>query len=257
MKHKKPVLRWIKASDLKTHPVVQRALNEKQVEEIAAAFRPDSFGTITVVEGRNHRLLIIDGQHRWAAIQRAVGSAAPVPCSVITVDDEIQDGARIFLDMNRERRSVHSYDRFVQEVNAGEDAALAVMAALKEVRLKVGQDNKSGTIRAVEACKSVYARGGAAGLRRTLAILTTAWPDDPDSVYQSLIRGVALLTERANGALDDAALARRLGRSGTANSFIGRSREWARTRTCSAPRAVAEMMMATYNKGRSTGKVEI
>src|SRR5215471_1460970 len=98
----------------------QRGFEIKRAEKIKDQFDPDSFGFIVVTkpdaQGIYH---CADGQHRRAAVEMMWGPDERVPCYIVDADTP-ERAAKIFLQMNKQRRPPQPLENFKVAVTAGE-----------------------------------------------------------------------------------------------------------------------------------------
>jgi hypothetical protein len=150
---------------------------------------------------------VVDGQTRAAAIRELAAAGqipGQVPCLVysgLTQADE----ASLFVRLQRERRGMHSYERFRAAVVAGEPEAVAIKALCDRLGYRLGQ--QATELSAVSALENVYRRGSAV-LERTLLLLRSAWGEEymPSG---DVLRGLGRLLD-TTGGIEDEQLAARL-----------------------------------------------
>lgn len=147
------------AGDFMVDHQVQRNLNDKRVEEMAADFRPDSMGLITASRRLDNRLYILDGQHRVAAARQANydGPIATREFQNLTIEEE----AGLFLTLNHTRH-VSPIERFKVRVTLGDRVAVNVNNILKAYGLHVdyAAAKQGNTVSAIVTLESVYRGAG-------------------------------------------------------------------------------------------------
>jgi len=210
--------RELPANILTIDPRVQRKLDQRRVDRLAAEWDDLMVGIITV----SHRMtalpldgetdpfeealdeyVVLDGQTRLAAFRQVCGNtgdtSAPVLAQVhtgLTLEEE----AEIFLKHNN-RKAVISADRFRIAVVAGEQWALDITQILAEhnwTARGVTVDGK--TLRqfgGVVAAEKVYRLGGYDALKHTFVTIENAWGSkNRDAVCAHTLYGLGLLHAR-------------------------------------------------------------
>jgi hypothetical protein len=251
----------VRADVLKVHPEAQRQLSPLQIKKRMLDFDLDSIGTIHVVEmiATDLRVLaidvpadqlwIIDGQHRWTALMQHGMGEWKVSCHHHGVVSNAR-ACDLFLKLN-DRAVVSAYDKFLNEVQSGNQVAIGAKRAAEELGLRVARQTGVGHIVCVTAMKGVYAADDGRTLEATLETVLAAWGKTEDAVNGKLIEGLAILLGAQNGAIDRAALAKKLAKyPGGPAGVIGDAKGLLRIRHTSVPRCVAETIMEAYNSGR-------
>lgn len=245
---------WISLRDLEPHPELQRAFDQRRADRYVAEFNPAALGVLTVVETKQGRRWLIDGQHRrYAALQFVGGDGAQqVRCIVHTVLDDA-GAAKLCRQLNDYKRW-HSLRGFLNRIIEKDATALAIAATLDRYGLRVSVTRGEGTVQAVETMEAIYTRQrGPALLDATVRLLWNAWGNDPDAFHAQLLRGVALFLGKYGQEVDDTDLFRKLAKSGTPLALIGRSRELKSIMGVQLPHAVSECVRRIYNKGKRSG----
>lgn len=244
---------WLPLDSLQPHPEIQRSLVKAHAEAIAASFDPDAFGELYVIKtDRGH--LIWDGQHRWYAAVKALGENQLVYCRVYQ-DVSAAELAKRSLLLNTQR-AWNPIDRYKVRVKSGEWKARTVHGTLHQHGLKIAAGTDEGNVGAVVACDWIIDKaGGPPALDRVLTVLRAAWGRDRDAYHNSLLRGMALVCNSFNGAMDDKAMSACLAKQGGPARMIGRARDRAKVDATSVPRAAATVMINEYNKGKGKNRL--
>jgi len=146
-------LMYLKKTDIKVPDEYQRELNNKKALQIAAHFRWDAFGALTVALRRNG-YFVIEGQHRLAAAMKR-DDVDLVPC-VVFVKEEIKAEASAFLLQNTNRKPLTFYDRFkALEVNSDATAEF-IIGLLDETGHKLGTAHNRQGIKVVRCTALMY-----------------------------------------------------------------------------------------------------
>lgn len=235
------------ASRLTVDPEVQRALgvSPAHVKRIRQNWEPKATGRITVSKRPDGRLVVIDGMHR-------VEAAPPdfvFRCDVhegLTFEEECD----LFRKLNTTRvRS--AFDDFDKGVKAGDPECIEIAGVVAGRGLKIGPVPSDGRVAAVASLRNVYKSVGADGLDRTLGIVTEAWGPRADALDGKIIQGIGQLVASQNGALDDAALVKKLSKyAGGPTGLLGAAKGLKAMRPGTLPGHVASITLDLYNHGR-------
>jgi hypothetical protein len=244
---------WLRIDQLRPHPDIQRSLVKAHAEAIAAAFDPDAFGELYVLKtARDY--LIWDGQHRWYAAGKALGEDQQVYCRVYENVTAAELAKRsLLLNTQKKWTSIASY---LVRVKAGEWRARTVHGTLYNHGLKIAAGTEEGNVAAVAACDWIIDKtGGPAALDRVITLLKNAWGKDRDAYHNSLLRGLALVCNEYNGAMDDKMMAACLAKSGGPAKMIGRARDRSKVDATNVPVAAARTIVSEYNKGKGKNRL--
>ena len=123
---KEHTMKWLRVGDLTVAwPEAQRDLAEYKAKQIAAAFNPDLFGTVTVSPLPDGKYHVDDGWTRASAVRMKFGDNERIPCVVVTAGTAAES-ARVFYGMNGGRSKPTALDMFKVGVTAGYEAECAV-----------------------------------------------------------------------------------------------------------------------------------
>ena len=246
---------WLRLDELKPHPTAQRRLSPAKVKEIVrdlefdltAAW--DAIGTLHVVliDGQ---YWIVDGQHRWSALVRCGFGDQKVACEVHEGATDHAAASKLFLRLNN-RAIVGTFDRWLNEVQSGDPVAVGAKKLVESFGLRVALRGGDGIIACVNTLKRTYQIDEGATLRDVLNILNEAYGLTHDAVEGKLIEGLAIVSAKFNGELDRQVLAKKLAKyPGRAPSLIGDAKGVMRLKRGTMARAVAEVIVDTYNVQR-------
>lgn len=199
---------WVPVHALFSDPRYQRTVDHTRVERMAAEFNPDALGVIYVSDRGNSTFAVMDGFHRVALMRYLQWDDQKMPAFVFT-GLTVQEEARIFTMMNKDRRQPQRLQLFTAQVTAGDETATAVNDVLIECDVAAASGPGARNVQAIAQAERIVALGGPDTLRRTLKVLTKAWPHHDDALIGSVLSGVALLIFARPG-LDDRSLASRL-----------------------------------------------
>lgn len=253
----------LRLGDLVTHPVVQREFQLHKAQEIAAEFDPDRFGEPYFNRCKGRRRTDVhegtfDGQHRVAAL-KLLWPDEPHQLVYCRVYEGITDAqcATITEGVQRATRWT-AVDQFLRlRLVRGETQALGIKDCLAQFGLRISHAPDEGAVRAVQSLDRIVARlGGFKTLDLVLRVLHDAYRTDTHAYHQTLLIGLAQFHHRYNGEIDRAWLVRKMAEQprGPA-TLVGRARDTAKNRECTAPQAMSDTLVLIYNKGRRKGKL--
>lgn len=233
----------------------QRDLDDKWSKQIADAFDPEYFGTITVCKANGSGMFhIIDGQHRRNAVADLFGENECVPCAVFDVNDP-KRAAEIFDRMNTQRKPPGTVAAFKVRVTAGHEVEVAVNKVIRSAGYRVEQSRADGTIRAVGACVYAFNRNGPVALRQALEALSAIWDKNTDAVDGSLIRGFSALYGEHSTELDTKRLVDRISKKFTPGKLLSAAKLAREMLQTNLSDSVAEVVKRAYNEGLRSGRL--
>lgn len=227
---------------------VQRRLDQRKVEKIAAEYNPDAVGVITVSHRDDGTYHVIDGQHRAAAI-RALGDDTVV-CRVfhgLSIGEE----AAMFRLLNNTNKP-QQLDLFRVRVIEGDTVAVAISDILKRHNWSLSTDSVDGCFAAVTAAERVW-RLDPEAVEAAVITATRAWGHDRAALDGRVFEGLGLVYARYGEAVDVSAMIDRLARyAGGPGALVGKARGLKDLIGSTVPRAVAEIVVGVYNARRKT-----
>jgi hypothetical protein len=182
-----PEIREIDVARLGVRPEYQRPLNMTRVRRLARNWDEHKVGVLEVSfdEGR---YWVLDGQHRLAAL-----AVLGIERTIVRVHYglDMRDEARLFREMNTERRTVGTVDIYRAELVEGIERALRIDEAVTERGLAITQAT-NGKLRGNElrAVESLYRLGNQVG--EVLDIVMAAWDDHEGGVVPGGFQGRTL-----------------------------------------------------------------
>lgn len=249
----------MRADELKIHPLAQREIVPSKLKSLAANLDLDAVGVVHAVQYSirgKFGTWVVDGQHRIRAlIERDCGEwEVDVKLHLDVTDDA---GASALFLMLNDRSPVTPFDKFVNEVRAGAPDALGVESIAKKHGVKVARQSGDGKVTCVIALKQIFRIDDGETLDRTFGIDIAAWGTTASALEGRVLAGLATVVGKYNGALDHAALTKKLATyHGGAPALIGHARGLMEHRKTTLSRCVAEIIIGTYNKGRRSGKLD-
>lgn len=257
-KHNRSKFTRVRADSLAIHPTAQRALLPAVLKSRFAVLDLDAIGVLHVVEypiNRVTKLWIIDGQHRWTKLMEEGCGEWLVD---IKIHLDVKDDARaseLFLKLN-DRSAVSNFDKFQNALKAGSDDAIGVNDIALKHGTKIGRTTGDGIIAGISHFLSAYRLDAGKSAEKALATIVGAWGKQASSLEGKAIKGVALVYNRFNGAIEESALVKKLAKyPGGASALIGDAKGLMEFRKVSLTRCIAERVIDTYNSGRSSGRL--
>lgn len=237
-------------------PEYQREIIKARVKHLTEHWNLEDVGAVTVSirPGEPNKAYVIDGQHRVrAAMDLGLGDTK-VLCHVyrgLTRDEE----ARKFLAAN-DSRAVTPFDKYRAGLVAGDQVALKTKEIAESFGWNVGDGgSRDGQIACVGQIMKLCERDPVL-LEDTLRVTTEAWGTRASAAEAGLLGGLSQVVASYNGELDHAALAKKLSKyKGGASGLVGNARGLVDIKPISLRRAVAEIIVTTYNKGRRSGQL--
>jgi len=224
---------------------VQRGLDLKRAQSIAADFEPAAFGVPTISRREDESLHAVDGQHRIMGANIAGHGQKFFPMKVhvgLTLEEE----ARLFRLLNNTRKPL-PVDLFKIAVIEKEPAAVAMNKLIKNAGLHVANSGET-SFRAVSALRDIYTYDAIAA-ERALQTLVRAWGCTSASVQAALVSGIGRFFIRYGDQPSTEKLIARLAKyPGGANALIGAARGLARIRSVTNADAVADIAVQEHNK---------
>jgi hypothetical protein len=228
----------------------QRSLIPARLKKLVAEFDVTHAGAITVSR-RDGRVFVIDGQHRVrAAMERGLGDTKAL-CHVWS-GLSLEEEAAKFLALN-DVRSVSAIDKYEIGLVANDPACVGVRDILAKHGLRVAGRSGDGVVRCVSKALALYDRDPAL-LDSVCLVLTESWGTRQAAFEQLLVAGLGTVCDRYNGEMDHAVLVKKLAKyRGGPAALEGDARGLADYKPISVTRAVAEIVVDTYNRGRRAG----
>lgn len=265
-------LKEIAASDLRVDPRVQRVVDPRRVNKIAATWDDLMVGVITVshrLPGRLESLIddsvaleefvILDGQTRWHALKQVCG----VDTTSCTLMAQVHTGltlkeeAKIFLQHN-DRKGVSPLDTFRLALVAEEPWAEGIRDVAARYNWCVAGTGESGQRRfnSISAVRRIYnADGTGKILDRVFSVIDAAWPGQAGAVCGETLNGIGGLYAGFDG-LDTNGFVGKLSRLGFNKYFSSVHDTYRAHPSMSLAAAAFQRTVEIYNSGRRTKRIE-
>lgn len=232
----------------------QREAREYRVDELVSEFDIDRIG-IPVVNFRDGRYYVMDGQHRIVALKRWLGADwknCQIEVQVFSGLSE-EEEAEMFLRLNNTLR-VGLFDKFSKALTAGREEEVEVKRTVEAQGLTISKHKTPGSISAVGSLLKIYKRSNANTLGRSLRIIRDAYGDA--GFEAAIIDGIGHLCQRYNGSLDEQTAKERLSTArGGVKGLLNRATE-IHLRTGNAkPLCVGAAAVDIINSGKGGSKL--
>lgn len=250
-----PYIAALRVGDLFADPTYQRDLDTARVDRMSNEYDRTLLGVLEVSAREDGRYAIIDGQHRWAVVERVSGADEHLACQVHTGLSQ-EEEARLFLEIDTGRRNLTWWDRWRARRGQGDPSVLAIDEVLKRHQLQVNPAPDDGHIRATKALETIVDDlGDLQLLDSVLIVLTSAFGRSFDAFDGGIMQGVALVLSHYDAdELDTDRLVLQLRdippRQLRARAIAGRE-----AHRGTVPRLCAVVIVERYNTGRGR-KVE-
>lgn len=257
-KKSKIINKKVPASLLRVHPICQKKFIPAVFKRILSALDLDAIGVVHVVEytiDGVKALWIVDGQHRWRALMEEGLGDWMVD---IQIHADVQDDAAasaLFLRLG-DRGVIASYDKFLNEVVAGDPVARGVVSMVEKHGFKIHRAASDGAVMCVEALKQVFRKDDGATLSATLDVIVAAWGHKVAGTEGTIIAGLGLFLARYNGEVDVPVLIKKLAKyEGGPSGLLGSAKGLRSVRGGRIIQCVESVVRAAYNKGRRMGQL--
>jgi len=245
----------IKAGDLEVDHRYQRDVKPTRLKQLADALDLDAIGEITVSERKDASLVIIDGQHRVAALKERGLSDWPCSCRVycgLTLRQE----ALLFRKLNNTKKP-SIWDEFKAGLVAKEPEAVRINAIARSKNLTVARLPWDGKVACIATMRHIYRTMGEAALGDALGACIAAWGRTTGAVERYIVDGMALVLDAYRTSLEWPIFIEKLAKAGGGpGRILGRARSARDAHGGHVKVHVANVILATYNKGRRIGKLD-
>lgn len=249
---RKPEVAAIPLNLLIVDPAVQRPLDVKRIDKLAAQLDLDAIGLICVSRRNGDVYSIIDGQHRVAALRAAGFADDTVECEIFS-GLSLSEEAAMFRHRNF-RSSVQKVDLFRVRVVEGDETAVAIHALLLKYGWKVQNGSHAGYLNAIDAFERVWlkdAEGVPTSAERTIDTITSAWGLDQGGADRSIITGLGSMFLHYRFAMDLSTVIARLKKlDGGPVSLLSRARGLQNVIKGQLSSSLAEIVVEEYNRGK-------
>jgi hypothetical protein len=200
---------WINKKSLSVDRSYQRDDEYKQkIISIAADWKWESCGAISVMKRKDGSYMVIDGQNRTLAAWRR-SDISDLPCMVF-LSKGIEHEASSFIEINTNRKPVSAYAKFRAKLVAADQSALEILSVLSDNQLILKADGKTpGAISCIAACQRLHAQS-LSRFKATISIASDLARADDVGVCNILIGGLSVLDRKVLNGFSNKRLVQRL-----------------------------------------------
>ncbi|MFZ5745257.1 MAG: DUF6551 family protein [Pseudomonadota bacterium] len=209
-----PALQYLLPAQLQIDGEYQRSpgdgASQTLIRKIAQHWNWDLCQPLVVARREDGGLFVIDGQHRLAAA-RLRGDIAQLPAVVVQYSSR-EDEAASFVHLNQQRKPLSVLDLFRAALTSGDEAALAIMAALTDAGLELAPHTNSkrwkpGMVGNIGGIQKAWQSDGAAVVKCAMRALAQAFGGQVLSYAGTLFPGIVAVCGheiRAKGRFEEA-----------------------------------------------------
>jgi hypothetical protein len=253
-RHERRNIPWV---NLNVDVSYQRDLSPSKVAKIARIFDPDAFGYLIVGQRADGTYWLVDGQHRWKAMQEIGWTDQLVPCLVL-VGTTPESEAQLYDLYNGNRGMPRIAERFKARLRHGDPEATQIKRVVTDLgyELWFGRGKcPRGQIAAINALLVVHRTGKPGDLMKVLTICRELWGDDPHGVAGDLILGMFAFTNRYRDQFELEKLIERL-QGVSPVALLNRGRQIVEVLGYSNTRVgVARAILKAYNENKRTNRL--
>lgn len=241
----------IRTDELFIDHTYQHNLDEQRAARYAADFKPNLLRTLVVNQRDPSRRVfyVVDGQHRYTAIQLLDNWPDTVRCEVF-VGLTLAEEAMLYHELNTTPVRLARLDDYKSLLVGKQPEALAIDFAVRASGLELNRSSSPTTTQCIGSIVRVFRRYGAGNLTRTLRILHTAWASVPNSTPYQLVEGIAFLLDREKD-LDERRLIQVLSYT-TPQAVVGKGRIMAGAQSINTVQGTIEAVRGLYDKALRT-----
>lgn len=170
----------------------QRPVDQTRARKMCRQWERRLAGILEVSDRGEHttpRYAVIDGQHRWAAAQLL--DSPPALVANVHTGLTIQDEAKLFDRLNRERRRITTWDHWHARKGSGDQDVHRIERTVQKLGLAIDFAPKDGNIRCTATLEKLYALDSTKLIERTLQLINDVWGRRLDAYDAPIVHGVA------------------------------------------------------------------
>lgn len=192
---------------------------KKKIIGIAADWKWESCGAISVMRRDDGSFVVVDGQNRTLAAWRR-SDITELPCMVFQ-SRGITHEASSFIEINTNRKPVSAYSKFRAKMIAGDQSANEIISVLEENLLTLKPDGQApGTITCIAACERVYAQSPSR-FKTVIRLASGLAAAEQAGIPAILLGGLAVLDRKIQGGLQNQRFVERLVQVGALGLVAG------------------------------------
>lgn len=227
-----------------------RPLRQSWVNTLVATFDPSIMDPLKVSHRNDGTYVIIDGQHRYRALERIGWLDRMIPC-LVGEDMSIEEEARAFT-IGAQVKKLDPIDRHNAAIVARDERALDIQKAIDVAGFMVRHTEASNAFCAIGAAEVVYDKFGYDILRDTMLIAKDAWGSPPNAVSTS---GISILLNRYDGRVDRVRLVKVLSTTSASEIWHKATEEAGKKGGRTGAHAFV-IVRDMYDKGLRSGKLK-
>lgn len=229
----------------------QRPVKRAQVRSIIENYDPRLMDDV-IVNVRDGRYYVIDGQHRIAALREMNGGADVIVTCKVYRGMTYQQEADLYHKLDDSKTKLNTKDniRSMSESEAYpeiEDIKRALSESGISLNLAAGGGRSNDRISAVRETVSAYDALGYDGFSRMIRLIKAAWNGSQKSLTSYILSGMALFLRTYGDSLEDAVFVRQMTKF-RPEDIIMQGR--ADTTTTNGQLKYAKAILAKYNYQR-------
>lgn len=228
--------------------LVQRALDQRRVNAMAAGLRLDSIGVPTVSRRGTGAIIVLDGQHRLEALKAAGYADRPIEMTVFN-DLTVEEEAELFRLFNN-TKSLTALDRFRIALVERDPETVNIDAIVRRNGYVTTAGANNSCV-AVTTLRAIYHRDQGDTLNRALNVCQRAWGTHKHATHQTVLSALAAMLFRYGTTVQLERLADKIRVHRDASSptdFLGSVRSLADANGSSAASAGGGKLVTIYNK---------
>lgn len=173
---------------------------KKLVDLIASEYDWAKYGALSGSSRENGKVYVYEGQQRFLAALRVGATHVPV----VLFPMESKGEANAFVDINVNRLHVSPFEKFMGRLHEQEPVVMLINKTVEEYGLTIssqtmGGDDDIKNVTAISTLERIYNHQGEQGLRDTLAVVTTVWPNDRRARGSHVLQGIATFLQENEG----------------------------------------------------------
>lgn len=249
---RKSEIKSIRLDELKVDHSYQRPPNDRQIKSIADNPMRDAFGIPPVSQRANGDYFIIDGQHRVAGL-KLCGWGHHTMKFLVHYGLTQAEEAALFYHYN-DKRNVDALSKFRARYTAEDPIAIEVHDLVTSYGWSIEGRKADGIIAAIDSLERVYLIDPKAA-DLALYVITTAWDREQNSVDAPMIKGMSLLLRHYTDVDLDSLIEKLRKYPGGAAALISQAKHLRKLYPQYIERAMVEVLVAEYNKGKRVNKL--
>lgn len=245
------IIEWCRVADMFVDHRFQRDLDMRFVKKIVDGYDEALIGLPVVNIRPDGKLSVIDGQHRVVALREL----AKQKCLCEVMEVSLEDEARIFVELQRKRRSMKKFDEHRARLFQKDPVSVDIEAIVTEGGYKLATSRFNGSLTCISTLYTVYEKDGADILKDSLDLIRDSWGLEETSARRGeMVGGMSLFLRAHRDEIKRNDFVLKL-KNKPASEIIRGASELARFNGSAAQTMVALGLFEFYNKGRGAGRL--